>query len=335
MPGPSGPWRPPLPPGRSRKPLIVTLLASLAVFAVVGIVMAIVLGAGGHGGSKNAGRAGDAVKAYLEALARGDADAALSMGLAEPASRKFLTNETLKQQIEHWPIKNIEILSDSSETESSGETAIVNVSADFGGNRSSGQAFVNKKNGTWKLPSAALHLRIYSAGTDGMDSNLNVLGKPLGKDRDLYVFPGYVGATSVPYVDVHVESLLQEPVPTNDISQPFSYKYELNDAGHKAVQTAAETWLVGCLRDPEHFYKCPKQQIDPPIKPETVQIVGAMDFSGAKLSAGTTSSRGVVDGSVRFSFTAETASGGVATYDSVQNVFAVVDLMAEPPVVGP
>lgn len=337
-PGPGGPWGgpPPPPPGRSRKPLIVTLLASLAVFVVVGVVLAIVLGTGGHRGAKDAGSAGDAVKAYLEALARGDADTALSMGLAEPASRKFLTNDALKQQIEHWPIKNIEVLSDSSKS-GPGDTAIVKVSADFGGNRSSGQAFAKKRNGAWKLPAAALHLKIFSVGRDDVTSTLNVLGKPLGNDRDLYVFPGYLGLKSVPYVDVQAESLLQEPVPTLDIGQPINIKYEINDAGRQAIQTALATWLAGCLSDPDHFYKCPSQQIDPPINPATVKITGPVDLSGTTQSLGYGSLKATVTGPVRFSFTAETTAGGPATFDSVQNLSGAtaVDLAKEPPTVGP
>jgi hypothetical protein len=306
------------------------------VFVVVGVVVAVVLGAGGHRGAKNAGSAGDAVKTYLEALARGDADAALSMGLAEPASRKFLTNETLKQQIEHWPIKNIEVLSDSSKT-GSADVAIVKVSADFGGTRSSGQAFAKKRNGVWKLPAAALHLTIFSVGRDDVTSTLNILGKPVGKDRDFYVFPGYLGMTSVPYVDVQAESLLQEPVPTNDIGRPINVKYELNETGRQAVQAAVGTWLAGCLSNPENFYKCPKQQIDPPINPATVKITGPVDLSGTTQRLSYGSLKTTVEGQARFSFTAETVGGGVASFDSVQNLSATtaVDLAKEPPAVGP
>jgi len=333
--GPGGPWGPPPQRRRSRKPLIVTLLASLAVVVVVGIVVAVVLGTGGHGGAKNAGRAGDAVKAYLEALARGDAESALSMGLSEPASRKFLTNETLKQQIEHWPIKNIEVLSDSSNT-APGDVAIVKVSADFGGSRSSGEVFAKKRNGAWKLTTATVHFKIYSVGGADAASSLSILGKPLGKDLDFYVFPGFLGVTSVPYVDVEADSPLLEKVSVSDIGQPFSYSYELNDTGRKAIQTAVETWLVGCLRDPDNAYKCPKQQIDPPINPATVKINGPVDLSGVTQSLSSSSLKATVQGSARFSFTAETVGGGVSTFDAVQNMPAVsaVDLGADPPAVG-
>ena len=56
---------------------------AVVVIAVVGVVVAVVLNGGGQSRA-GAGSAQEVVKAYLDALARGDADTALSLGNAQP-----------------------------------------------------------------------------------------------------------------------------------------------------------------------------------------------------------------------------------------------------------
>ncbi|MGV0625255.1 hypothetical protein [Mycolicibacter minnesotensis] len=309
----------------------------MAALAVVGIVSSMVLDAGGGLREAPASRsAGDVAKAYLEALARGDADTALSLGLAEPASRKFLTDESLKQQIEHWPITNIEVLSDTSKFHT-GEVALVKIRADFGGTRSTGEIFAKRRGGTWKLPSAAVNLQIVTMGDDATANSLTILGKPLGADRHLYVFPGFLSVKSVPYVDVQLDSAITEPVPADDIPRVVTPTYELNHAGRNAIRTALGTWLIGCLRDPGSFYQCRSPQVDPPIDPASVKITGPVDLGDTTQRLGAGSLKATVEGQVRFSFTANLLRGGQGTFDSVQKVSAsmAVDLAKQPPVVGP
>lgn len=73
------------PGGKRNKALIVTLIAGAAVLLVIVVVVAFVLIGRGGGGSSDS--AGAAVQGYLEALANGDAEAALSYGADQPASR--------------------------------------------------------------------------------------------------------------------------------------------------------------------------------------------------------------------------------------------------------
>ncbi|MCH9701389.1 MAG: hypothetical protein K0U76_08360, partial [Actinomycetia bacterium] len=58
-------------PVQMSKPLIVTLSSGLAVVLVVALIWVIAAASGGS--SSGGGSAGDAVKGYLQALARGDA----------------------------------------------------------------------------------------------------------------------------------------------------------------------------------------------------------------------------------------------------------------------
>ena len=92
------------------------------------------------GGGKSATPAA-AVKGYLEALARGDADAALSYSSDQPASKEFLTDDVLKKQIDKWPISDIRILDDTA-TASMGT---VHVAVKFGDQTSDETLFLEQK----------------------------------------------------------------------------------------------------------------------------------------------------------------------------------------------
>jgi hypothetical protein len=334
--GPSGPWGPPpRPPGRRRKPLIITLLASLSVLVVVGVVVAIVLTTSNAANPRKlgSGSAGDVVKAYLEALAKGDADTALSLSVAQPASKKFLTNEALKQQIDHWPIKNIAIVEDSSKKDP-GEMAIVRATADFGPQHSEGQIQVKKSDGLWKLASATVNIMTMSQILQGGPATtLTMLGKPLGQDATVYVFPGYLGITSVKYVDVTAPPMLLESL-VGDNPTTLNVDYALNDTGREAVKAALETWINGCLTAPQNFYNCKPQRIDTPINQSTAKITGPIDLSGITQTLVPMSLSVMVTGIAHYNFTAQTVSGENASFVSTLTVANAVNLSKEPPVVG-
>ncbi|BBX06942.1 DUF4878 domain-containing protein [Mycolicibacterium aichiense] len=338
--GPGGQWPPPpYPPnnnGRRRKPLVITLLASAALLVIVGIVLVIALNTGGGAKTAGAGSAGEAVKAYLEALAKGDADGALALGVAQPASKKFLTNDALKLQISKWPITNIEITEDTSKTEP-GNMALVKVSANFGDHHSEGQLPVKKTNDGWKLESATINVDTMSGILgSGPATSLSILGKPLGQDTHLYVFPGYLDMKStVPYIDVSAKPLLLESMLAGDIASTLTFDYTVNDAGHKAVNTALETWISGCLSAPETQYKCPKHNFDTPINRATAKVDGPIDLSGVTQTLVPMSMSVMTTGPARYHFTAQTTSGEQASFTSELLVSTSVSLAKDPPAVGP
>lgn len=334
--GPGGHWGPPpQPPGRRRKPLLITLLASAAVLVVVGVVMAIVLTTSNGGNLKKlgSGSAGEVVKAYLEALSKGDADTALSLAVAQPASKKFLTNEALKQQVEHWPIKNIAIVEDSSKKDP-GDMAIVKAAADFGPQHSEGQIQVKKSDGLWKLASATINIMTMSQIMQGGPATtLTILDKPLGQDATVYVFPGYLGIKSVKYVDVTAPPMLLDSL-VGDNPTTLNVDYALNDTGREAVKTALETWINGCLTTPDKFYNCKPQRIDTPINQSTAKITGPIDLSGITQTLVPMSLSVMVTGIANYNFTAQTVSGEAASFTSTLTVANAVNLAKEPPAVG-
>lgn len=309
----------------------MTLLASVAVLAVVGVVIAVVMSTGDK--KPGAGSAGDVVKAYLEALAKGDADQALSLAAAQPGSRKFLTPEMLKQQIEHWPIKNIAILDDTSKA-GGGNEAAVKAAADFGGKHSEGLIMVKKTGGVWKLASATINISTMSQLLSGGPATaLTILGKPLGQDPNVYVFPGFLDVKSVPYVDINAPTLLLESL-VGDVATTLNVTYAVNDAGHQAVVRALETWINGCLTEPDKFPKCKPYQSDTPINRSTAKIVGPIDLSGANQMLVPMSLKVMVTGVAYYNTTAQTVSGEMADFKNTLTLATIVDLTKEPPAVG-
>nr|WP_164843475.1 DUF4878 domain-containing protein [Mycobacterium lepraemurium] len=216
-------------------------MAGIAVLVTVGIVMAIVMMTGNRADPKRVGNgnAGDVVMAYLEALAKGDADTALGLAAGKPGSNEFLTKEMLKQQIDHWPIKNIAILDDSSKVEP-GDFAIVKAAADFGENHSEGQLQVKKSDGVWGMVSSAINISGLAQGPQGDGAaTLTLFDKPLREGQHAYVFPGYLAIKSVRYVDVGVKPVLLESL-LGDNPALIDVGFSINDARPRGGRRSAE-----------------------------------------------------------------------------------------------
>ncbi|CQD09477.1 Lumazine-binding domain protein [Mycolicibacterium conceptionense] len=183
-------------PRRNKKALLITAGATGAVLLIVAVVVGIVSfsggGAGGIGGG-GASTATDAVKGYLDALSKGDANAALAFGSDQPASKDFLTDDVLKQQIAKWPITNIRILN-ANET---GDMAQVHVVANFGDQTSDQTLMVKKQDGGWKLSGAAAKINLTASAltTNPVTGQplpappVSLFGKPISVHRWSTYFP--------------------------------------------------------------------------------------------------------------------------------------------------
>lgn len=243
-PGSYGAPPPPGPgPGRNRKPLLITLGAGAAVLVVIVIVLVVTL-AGGDDSRGGGGSAADAVKGYLEALARGDAESALSYSEDQPASKDFLTDDVLKKQIAKWPITNIRILNDDSSASGIG-FGQVHVAANFGDKVSDATLTAKRSNKRWYLDAAAMKLQATPGGSvNAAAQTVTLFGKPLTGGTS-YVFPGYLDiASSNPYVAVKAKPLLLESL--NSTGAWIQGDYSLNDAGTKAVNDAVTAAFAAC-----------------------------------------------------------------------------------------
>jgi hypothetical protein len=317
---------------RSRRSLIVMLSVAVAVIAVVGVVVAVVLNGGGQNRA-GAGSAQEVVKAYLDALARGDADTALSLGDAQPVSRRYVTDTMLREQLKTWPITNIVVT--QGKTTDSSDTALVQAAADFGDKHSEGTIPLEKVNGRWKLKSATVNIdTMAQISPDGPAATLSVLGEPLGKDDHFDVFPGYLGITStIPYLDVMSPPVLLDHMSAADMGSVLTFDFTLNNAGHAAVNKALETWVIGCLANDPAYYKCPGWDPGMPFDTKTVKINGPVDLSKVTQSLLPTSTRVMVNGTAAYQVTANEIGGGPAVFNSTQPISTAVDITTDPPVV--
>lgn len=91
---------------QKRRTLIVG--AAVCVMALIAVGVAVLFNRDPAGGAQSAGQA---VRMYLEALARGDAQGALAMAKQRPAETAFLTDDFLRRQLQAAPITDIQILS--------------------------------------------------------------------------------------------------------------------------------------------------------------------------------------------------------------------------------
>ncbi|WP_156745846.1 DUF4878 domain-containing protein [Mycobacterium sp. ACS4054] len=286
-------------------------------------------------GREGAGRsAGDAVKRYLEALARGDAETALSYGIDPPATQEFLTEATLKNQVTRWPIRNIRVLHDnSSDPDTTLSMAHVHVVASFGDQTSDAVLNVRMDHNRWKLPSAAIKFFPGMGASMGNAAakTITLFGRPIG-DATVYVFPGWIDIGTVnPYVSVTVPPLLLDQL---TMAAPYWVypTFALADRGRDAVSAQLAGAMVRCqasslLAPPG----CPVH-LDSYGVAEGTALWGAADLSAIRLDKfdpyRMTQS---FSGQIRVPVTVKTSGGVTKQQDVSESVSGIADLAKTPP----
>jgi hypothetical protein len=315
-------------PPKSRKPLYITLSVGGALIVVVAIILAITLtGGGGDGG----GSAADAVKGYLEALARGDAETALSYGVDQPASKDFLTSEVLKKQIAQWPISNIKILNDDATAASIG-IGRVHVVANFGDNNSDTTLEVKKDHGKWKLPAATVKVAPSPGGTsDAATKTVTYFGRTIG-DSTVYVFPGWIDAGSTnPYLGVTTKPLLLDQLALSSGSW-MRPTIELSDTGRQAVNAQLEAAFANCQRSNLLAPPGCPLHLNPEGFVEGTATWGQADLSGVKLETFSTTRMSVrFFGDVKQPLTAKGSNGNLRVGNVTRLLSGDADLTQTPP----
>jgi hypothetical protein len=310
--------------------LWVTLAAGGAVIVVVGIVLAITLSGGG--GPNGGGSAGDVVKGYLEAMARGDAEAALSYSSDQPASKDFLNDDTLKKQLAHWPITNIRILGDDSRAGNTFGFARVHVAANFGDKTSDATIDV-KKNGSepWRLPSAAIKVQPSMVSNDAGSKTVTFFGKAIGGST-AYVFPGWVDVGSTnPYLTVNVKPLLLDQLTllSESYLQP---EVALSDKGRDATRDQLTAAMANCQKS---------NLLAPPGCPLSIDPYGLADGTAAWGPADTSAVKFenfdqyrlqlLFSGQVKAPITVKTSGGGTKQGDVTGFISGTADMAKTPP----
>jgi hypothetical protein len=259
--------RAPQQPKSNNKILIIVGAAALAVIlmAVVALVVATRApstnpqGGQGSGGQTNpsqgpqqASRPSDAVAAYLQAIAAGDASTALSYAADPAPTGPLLTNEVLASSLERTPLKGIDVPVVEDQNAKS-----VSASYTLGSSNVSESFDVVKVGDIWKISRAVKDLDI-SFVTDG-SIPVKINGVKV-TDKSVAVLPGsYAFTTGLPYVGYGSKNdvLVKSPYVEADTYQIQS---QLTKAGKKAVISATEKSFNKCLR--QHSLKpknCPQK----------------------------------------------------------------------------
>jgi hypothetical protein len=318
------------PGGRNRKPLIIGLSVAAVVALVIVITVIVVANSGGGSGS-----AGDAIKGYLEALERGDAEAALTYSTDQPASKEFLTDDVLKQQIARWPITDIRILDDNSAR--SFGFGQVHVSAKFGDNTSDVNFSMKKAGNQWKLDHAAIKVDTINVGLDqAVMKTATFFGKPVG-GSPIYIFPGWVDVASS---NSNLAVNLKKPFLLDNLATAAGayfndLEFKLSDSGLSATSSAIAAALADCAKSTQlRPLDCPQHAYDYDLLDGTAAW-GKPDISGIKINLfDPFHLEARFSGQVTFPLTARTRSGDTKTSTVNAFVAGTADESKTPPSVS-
>lgn len=273
---------------RNRKPLFITAGATVAVLTVIAVVVAFLMSKGddGDGGSFDpSGSPTEVAKSYMEALARGDAQAALDLSATEPATTDLLTNDILKLQQEKMPITEVEILGEERDPGADRRTSTVKVAAKLGGERTEGKLNVVVVDNEWKMSAAfvdATTIEVRGYGDEEADETLTVFGKPLPQSRHFYVFPGYLEMGSrTPYLNINElpPTTLDDVTALKDTT--IKPKFSMTDAGLLAAQDALRGWMYKCFNPgdkPEDCGDIPGGTWADSYDPNTIRVREPIDL---------------------------------------------------------
>jgi len=333
----------PTPPKRNRKALFITGGATLAVLLVVGIVVAIVSfsGSGPSGiGGGGATTADGAVKGYLEALSKGDANAALAFGSDQPAAKDFLTDDILKQQVAKWPITNVRILSAGE----MGDTAQVHVAANFGDQTSDQTLTVKKDGGSWKLSAAAVKLNLGGlastvpmtdpvSGKPVPSAPITLFGKPVTKTAPVYVFPGWLDLGSgSKYLTVSTaRPVLLDGLALQAAAMPTGVQVQLSDAGSEAAKQAVADSIAKCAQSTALSPPgCPNSMPNPTLVDGTAHWEAPADLSSLKYTFTTFDLTIRTIGTSQWTLTATSSSGGTVQGKPLVPLMGQIDMTQDP-----
>lgn len=231
--------------------VLVTLVAVL-VSSLLGVLSGVAL-VGGRGGGGDVSptpapttaaptaptaTASAAVRGYLDALARGDAAAALAHAATQPADTSLLTDQVLSVSRAMAPITDVNV-------PEVGDAGSVEASYRVGSERVTESFSVTEVDGGFRLAEVVSELDVSSLRSDQLP--LRVGGADVSGDR-LTLFPGsYPVETGTPYVAYGTGALLVA-VPGRVLSSS-ELAPVLTEEGAEAFATLVEDELDQCLTE--------------------------------------------------------------------------------------
>ena len=186
------------------------------------------------------GQADQAVTSYLEALAAGNATAALSLGKEQPNDKSFLTDAVLAESNKRAPITDIEVSPPDSEYDSS-----IEASYKMGDQQVNETFTVQKQGDVYRLYDVTQDVNLEGIRSRTLPMQINGVG--VTADR-IDLFPGsYVLTTGNDYVAYGGGPMvITSP---GDYPSAYDHRPAITEAGTKAVVAAAKTKLAACAKE--------------------------------------------------------------------------------------
>lgn len=321
---------------RRRRRRRIVLSCAVALVVAIAVVAGIaVFTTRDSGGPVAATTPDGAVKAYFDALRRGDADAALALSLTEPADKTFLTNEVLKKQIDNAPISNVQIL----RVEDDGR---VRVTATFG-ERAFDETVTVKQDtasGQWKLERtwAVIDIGEQGAADKALIDTVTLFGQKMPSPGRALVFPGWIEFGNT---NSNLESLVSPPlVPLGALwRDEYSIypEFRLTDDGRKAVEKAVLAALSDCAKSRSLQPKdCPQRVSAAVAIDGTAQWTAPSELESISVPETVQAANGLsVVGRAVFLLTVDTPDPRDRRFNEPLEVFfqAKVDIASDPPTV--
>lgn len=237
---------PPQKSGGGKGKLFAIIGGALALLVIVGVVLALtVFKPGGETAGDDPTEttkpqsASDAVKGYLEALAAGDAEKALTFAQTQPTETTFLTNEFLKAAVEKAAITDINV-PEGSGTSSSYER--VTATYRIGPKAVTQEYTANKIGDEWKLAQVAA---TGQKPTNWGSLPVTINGTALTGDV-ITLFPGlYTVGLDNKFVGFDNPQLAVDG-PTTSV-RAYNMTPALNATGKQTIITQARQLLARCL----------------------------------------------------------------------------------------
>jgi hypothetical protein len=195
-------------------------------------------GGGGGASAPAASKPSDVVKSYLDALAAGDAEAALGLMSDAPSDTSLLTNEVLQASIDIAPITEVSVPEVTDEYAYS-----VQASYKMGDKAVNAEYRVDNSSGSWLMQDAYYELNVGSS-SKGLPLTLN--GQPVEAD-ELYIFPGsYELDTTQEYLSLGDDAsfMVQHP---DDYEATPQIEVALDSSGQEMYSKKVNASAVKCL----------------------------------------------------------------------------------------
>ncbi|WAJ47988.1 serine/threonine-protein kinase (plasmid) [Mycobacterium sp. Aquia_216] len=269
-----------------------------------------------------------AAQRYLEALARGDATAALALSASAPTTAQWVTADALHTQLAAAPITDITVTSAPSAPGDDPNTVqYVMLSANFGPTLSQARIPVRRNGNDWKLDTATVPVDIGTPGvTNAALKAVALLGVATDGTSPVPVFPGALAVSSSNrFVDITAPTppVLLNALTGNTAHPNIQPVVTLNPTGVQAARTAVDNWEHYCYQGVAPPSECNALSTGD----TTVSVIGPGDFSKAQFSLDPTTMVVAVSGTVVYNG----HTPATPTYTVTYNAAGTVDLTHDPP----